>query len=334
MSLLALLAVACGDGPQDSAGALQSRCSSCHVEQAMRHSVSRHAQAARSEVFVALRARAQQAWSAATFCDGCHRPVGGTDDGLGCLTCHASTGNLGRGDGALLLSPDGPVQAGLPSGRAPHSVGGTGFISSADLCGTCHEVQGPGPFRESPFTHWQKSPAGQRNQPCQSCHMPKDGRRVTEHRPRGLLAGADDEVQQWLAEAVDLELRREADDRVVVRITSRLQGHMLPDGASFLRALWLDVRADGAVLDGRRWLSARLFRGAQEVVLPTEADRAESRGLLPGASREERFAVPAGRAITACLRFQRYRPDLLAALGLSLSLAGPEILVRCTPAPE
>ncbi len=163
--------------------------------------------------------------------------------------------------------------------------------------------------------------------------MPKDAG-VTEHRPRGLLAGLDDEVQQWLAEAVDLELSREADDQVVVRITSRLQGHMLPDGASFLRALWLDVRADGTVLGGPRWLSARLFRGTEEVVLPTEADRAEFRGLAPGASRQERFVVPAGRAITACLRFQRYRPDLLQALGLSSSLAGPEILVRCTQTPE
>lgn len=323
----------CGAGPADSARALQGRCATCHVEQAERHAVSRHAQAARSEVFVALRARAQQAWRAAAFCDGCHRPVGGSEAGLGCLTCHASTGNLGRGDGALVLSPDGPVQVGLPSGRAPHSVGGTGFVSSADLCGTCHEVEGPGPFRESQYTHWQKSPAGQRNQTCQSCHMPKrDG--STEHRPRGLLAGSDDEVQQWLAEAVDLELRREAEDQVVVRITSRLQGHMLPDGASFLRALWLDVRVDGVAVDGRRWLSARLFQGEREVVLPTEADRAEPQGLLPGESRQERFVVPVGRALQACLRFQRYRPDLIEALGLPLSLAGPEILVRCTPRPE
>lgn len=327
--LLAVL-LGCQGAEGPSAAELGEACAGCHGDLAAEHAGSAHGEAAQSEVFVALRDRAQLAWKAASFCDGCHRPVGGTAGGLGCLTCHASVGNLGRGDGALIFEPEGPVQTGLPSGRAPHPGVQTGFLQSAELCGTCHDVDGPGPFQESAFSHWQASPAGARNQTCQACHLPRSPGGRTSHRPRGLMRGSDEEVRALLASAVALEPVGRQGGAVVVRVIGRGDGHPVPDGASFLRALWLEARVQGEPVGAPHWLSSRLFAGAREVVLPTEADRAEARGLEPGQARQVRFMVPEGVRVEVCLRFVRYRPDLVAALGLAPEVAGATLVVRCT----
>lgn len=282
-------------------------------------------------MFVALRAEAETELSAGAFCDGCHRPAGGSEAGLGCLTCHAAYGNLGFGQGDLLRDLGGPIRgsAGRP---APHETVASGFLTSADLCGTCHEVEGPAGFTERPFTHWQRSPAAARGVTCQRCHMsstpgrPGDG---VQHRPVGFTRGAPDEVRALIAAALELDLVREPDGAVRVTLTSRAEGHPVPDGASFLRAIWLDLEApEAGWRSDRRWLSARLFAGDREVVLPTRADRIEAHALDPGERRTEVFAPPLG-ALRACVRVQRYRPDLLEALDLDPDLAGPETAALC-----
>jgi hypothetical protein len=321
-----------------SAGSLQGQCLSCHPQQAEAHAASRHGQAATSAVFLALRARAEQTWAAAEFCDGCHLPVGGTESGLGCLTCHASAGNLGRGDGALLFDLDQPIRAAKRTGRSAHAVSETGFLASAELCATCHEVRGPGPFQESVFEHWQKAPAGEGNVTCQDCHMSQvpgvPDEAPVQHRPVGLVGGSDEEIRGLLGSAVDLRIVDRAGGVLTAEIKSLSTGHHLPDGASFLRALWVEVRVHGVVRGERHWLSAGLYAGEQEVVVPTEADRAESRALAPHEVRRLSWSVPDSASAQVCLRFQRYRPEMVSALGLDAALAGPIIEVRCTPGAE
>lgn len=170
--------------------------------------------------------------------------------------------------------------------------------------------------------------------------MPKAGR--TRHRPVGLTGGSPDEVQALLRSALSLRIRSVRGGEVEVEVASRLDGHLAPDGASFVRALWLEVRApalgwasahapDGAPVTGDpRWLSARLFAGDEEVAHPTRADRAEARGLAPGEGRVERFSIPGlAGPIEACLRFRRYRVDVLDALGIPSEEAGPTLDVVC-----
>lgn len=336
-ALAAALAFAgCGEGTGASARSLEAGCAGCHPDHAAQHAASRHARAATSEVFVALRAQAQRAWQAAAFCDGCHLPAGGTEQGLGCLTCHASAGNLGRGDGALIFEPDAPVKSSFASGRAAHAVQQTGFVASADLCGTCHDVEGPGPFVESPFLHWQGSPAAERNETCKDCHLSKtpgapDDEPGHHHRPVGLLSQAQ-AAQRLLEQALALELVSSAQvpgGRVItVELVSRAQGHHVPDGASFLRAIWVEARS-GEWRSTPRWLSARMYAGDVEVALPTAADRAVSNALAPGARRRLSFEVPGAGPAEVCLAFRRYREDMLRALGLPPALAGPKVSVRC-----
>lgn len=325
--LLLLLIPACTGGGR-SAGELADRCEGCHEEAAAEHAASRHAVAATSPVFLALVDEAQRTWKAGAFCLGCHRPAGGTEAGLGCLTCHAAYGDLGPGDGALLLDEGGPVRAAAESGRAPHAVAPGGFLVSADLCGTCHQVEGPGPFREGPLDHWRASPAAARGDTCQRCHM-RSGEGAVTHRPVGLVGGSAAEVQALLSSAVRLSVAGEGDEAVAT-LTAVADGHPTPDGGSFLRAVWLDLEVDGAVV-ATSWLSARLMAGAREVVLPTEADRAEPRGLAPGEVRSLR--APAGARARACLRFQRYPPALVEVLGLEPAEAGPVVDVACAEYP-
>ena len=123
LCLLGGLLAACETelGPR-SAGANAADCATCHADHGAEHAASRHAQAGRSELFVALRERAEAERALGGFCDGCHRPA--SDDGLDCLSCHAAVGSTGVGEGTLLLDPAGPVRG--PTGRAasgaPHDL--------------------------------------------------------------------------------------------------------------------------------------------------------------------------------------------------------------------
>ncbi len=152
---------------------------------------------------------------------------------------------------------------------------------------------------------------------------------VVQHRPVGLVGGSDDEIRGLLASAVELRIVERGDGVLSVDIDSRSTGHHMPDGASFLRALWVQASVDGVLLPEVHWLSAALYAGEQEVVLPTDADRAESRALVPLEVRRLSWLVPDGVQVRVCLRFQRYRPEMLRALGLDAELAGPVIEVVC-----
>jgi len=81
-------------------------------------------------------------------------------------------------------------------------------------------------------------------------------------------------------------------------------GHHFPDGASFLR----DVEIVAG--EQRIPLGAQLFRDGAPVVLPTDADRVELRGVEAGTARVE--TVQADRV---CIEV-RVRRDVVEALHL------------------
>jgi hypothetical protein len=227
-------------------------------------------------VFIALRDRAQT-----DFCDSCHRPIT-------CVDCHTAVGNEAVRNGLMLWDEDGPVRG--PSGiapGAPHATVRSEYLSSSDLCGTCHDVAGPAGFSESTYTHWSMSPAAQRNLTCSDCH--------DTHR-RAVRYG----------EGVRLSL---ADGTLTIDHTEG--GHHFPDGASFLRDVDVVVFGGGDELR-RIPLAAELLRDEAPVVLPTDADQVMLRGVEAGATRIE--TEPG--AERACVEVRRIRPPLLDALQL------------------
>src|SRR5690606_3752475 len=89
--------------------------------------------------------------------------------------------------------------------------------------------------------------------------------------------------------------------RVEVVIENRAEGHDLPDGASFLREMWvsLEVEVSGAVVfasgieDAEApWLSSRIARNGEEVVLPTDGDTVVAHAVPAKSSRSVHFEVP------------------------------------------
>lgn len=303
----------CAPGLEErSAGALADRCEGCHPVQADEHGASRHAQAATSPLFEVLREKSD----AEALCDGCHRPS--APDGIVCVDCHAAAGNFAVENGEVILDLDGPVRGptGVVDPQAPHETRRSSYLSSADLCGTCHQVEGPGVFQESPYTHWAASGAP----PCQSCHFTPRAPATIADLPRlepragrsHRAAGPDDPPEAAAAlygGGAKLELVPGG-----VEIDNRGGGHHFPDGASFLRQLDVVVTARG-VETLRVGLAAELVAWDRP---------ARIRG------------VPAGEVVRldaagdrACFERRRYRPDLLTSLGLDPALAGAPTTFGC-----
>jgi hypothetical protein len=313
------------------------------------------------ELYTTLRDRSDPRTRA--FCDSCHRPQVGTSEGLSCESCHSAVGNSATVNALLRWDRSAP----LASARADsvmtngHRTRFHGFLSSSELCGTCHEVQGPGAFRETPFTEWQRSPAAQTQTTCVHCHgSPSPGRPAE----RPLLAAATDPATptplrartdhhfigpdeddpavaaRLLAASAALTVAREGSNAVVT-VTSMVAGHSLPTGVRAVRELWLEL----SVLDAsgqRRVLSGALaddqsfianepvaredFHDELSAGLPTEASIVRVRALEPGASRTVRFAVEAGTTVVrARLLYRAQSAALRRALGLSPPAAPMEI---------
>jgi len=342
-ALFALLA-GCADGlDHRSAGALAGECARCHEDQAKALAASRHAFASTSPVFIALRAEAirERGADMEGFCNGCHLP----EPGITCVTCHAASGNRGTKNGLLIVDLDGPVRGPFdhPDSAAPHDVRVSGFIESSDLCGTCHDVDGPPGFHERPFEHWTRSPAASRGVICQTCHMgPVPGdptatrrtgsaaslpdlpvRSLSEHHPIGL---DDDDPVPLMSAALRLSIEVASPSLVNVRVENKGDGHPLPVGASFLREIWVSLSVDDLAIEGApRWLSTRLTKNGVEVASPSGATEQIDNAIPPLGMRTFAIpaAVPAGARIQACVRFRRYRPDLIDQLGVSRDEIGP-----------
>ena len=253
-------------------------CAGCHVNQYEQWRSSHHASSGVEPAFLALlpRVEAAQGTLARARCETCHSPGLGDAHGIGCPSCHLATGNRGTQNGALVVDLDGPV-ATAHDVKAPHPTRQGGFLRASELCGTCHEVHGPGALDEPTFTEFQAT-----NPPaevtCAGCHL-------VDHRMVGLS-------EATLAQA--LELRWTSREVTVRNVGAR---HRVPTGMTALRQVWVEVTVDGGVvrvLD----LGAEVRPGPSFV----DADAITPRGLQFG---EARSWTSDGVITGAVLRFSR-----------------------------
>lgn len=285
-----------------SVGAHAGDCGDCHADQAAALDASAHGSST-TALFRALEADAP----AAAACASCHRPAApAVHAGLDCTTCHAAVGNAGVGGGAVALDLRGPVRGPTGAPGGPHDSAQSAFLTDAELCGTCHEVDGPPGFVETTFSEWQESPAAAAGQGCLSCHF-------DDHRLIGLQADG----AALIARTLHLTTTEDG-----VLLTNLNQGHAVPTGAAWGRDLRLRFDTGQSLP-----LSPRLRRDGHPVDLPLDADQVEGRALPAGGALAA--AWPAG-AREACLLFSPVAPAVAGALGLR----APEVeVVGCVARP-
>ncbi|MFO0606236.1 MAG: hypothetical protein U0324_23885 [Polyangiales bacterium] len=258
--LLALALTGCGAAPVAEARP-DAECATCHAGHAAAFATSAHARAAESELFRALAARADA--PTRSFCDRCHAPHKAPGErGVGCVTCHAAVGTRGVSNGRLVAGDPDVMLGGFDAiPTAAHGSRRAAFTRSADLCGACHEVAGPGALVETPYSEWSRSPAAAVGVTCADCHMastpgtsaarPQEPA-ATGGPPRPLSDHAfvgpeHPRAGELLGRAAAIELavhgRDAASIDVAVTVVNRNSAHALPSGARFAREVWVEVAA-------------------------------------------------------------------------------------------
>lgn len=311
-------------------------CVGCHRSISERHGLSAHAKAEDSPVFTALRGRASP--EARAFCDRCHSPRHDRGErGVGCLACHSVVGNQGTANARFIEGDEDAVQGptGATGAAAGHRTMRQPFVTSAELCGTCHEVAGGGAFVETPYTEWSRSPAHDQGLACATCHMAKVPGDPTSGFARGAIATGVPERDigdhafaaadgGLLDHSASLALDRTG-DRTTITLTNRNRGHALPAGARFIRRLTLvATSSDGA---SQSWdLGDRMLLGGRETFDALAADGHEVRALDAAAART--FAFDATGAIDVKLVYRSYDDRLLEALALDRSLSSPRVIAE------
>lgn len=193
--------------------------------------------------------------------------LSGERDGIGCMVCHRmldgslltppseailANAQLVLADGAEAQTRRGPYTY-LPGSEPMHPTVQDPFISSAALCGSCHDIHNPlhDGFRgavptgrrfaiERTYSEWLNSAYAGRGETCQDCHMPEVAARAAgdgEVRPtmnRHDLAGGS--VWQPLAIA---EMVRAIDPEAA----GHLEAGSMRARAMLERAARLEIRA-------------------------------------------------------------------------------------------
>lgn len=343
----------------ENAATSVAQCASCHPDHVRDHSASRHARAAMGELYTALRDRGDA--RTRSFCDSCHRPAVGTTEGLSCESCHRAVGNSAPLNALLRWDRSAPLSSARNDAvpTSGHRTRFHGFLPSSELCGTCHEVQGPGAFRETPFTEWQRSPAAQSNITCVQCHgsptpgrptdrpmlpaasdprAPSPPRPRTDHRFVGPDESDPAVAERLLRDSAAIVITREGNE-AVVSITSRVMGHSLPTGVRAVRELWLELSVidasgtqrivSGALDQTQNFvrdepLAREEFHDELSDALPTLANIIRVRALEAGATRTVRFVPePTTARVRARLRYRAQSPRLRAMLGLNTPAPAP-----------
>jgi len=329
-TLLIVLCAACSVAPTLPHGADATSCGTCHARQFETWKSSAHARGTASPVFQALLPKVEAAWGEAARqqCVSCHSPGHGGDDGVSCVSCHAATGNRGEKNGALVVDLERPLASTKTQlQNDAHAVAPRGLLTSASLCGTCHEVHGPGLFDERTLSEFRSSDG---EDSCLSCHGVggADGHRFAGvdpawGAPPSERAEADVRARELWAKGLELTVEP-AGQGVRVTLTNQAR-HSVPTGVAMLRDVWVDLEVrdtKGSVLVVPRLLELRatLEREGVPVALITDATRVGSGALAPNASRSMNWSRAAGASgaleIHAVVRARAVRSDVLEALGL------------------
>lgn len=342
IALLVMFAAGCApstDAPLPL-GSESAACGSCHEDHLDEHATSPHGLSARSPILEAMLPEVEAEWGAFArdTCEGCHAPEHDpADDGITCVSCHAAIGNHAERDGQIALDTTRPIAGPFGDAEASpaHATRQSEFLMSASLCGTCHEITGPGLVDEPTLTEFRASPQAAAGMTCLDCHMP-DGperpisndservRRTSSHRFVGFdppwgaspeeAAAAAERTRTLLAAALELRIEP-AEGGVDVVVRNVGAGHSVPTGATFLRDLWVDVTVGGRELLRVITLGDQPMRGTVPVPLLTRADHVEPGSLAPG--EERRVFVESAEPVVAELRGRAVREEVLTALELN-----------------
>jgi hypothetical protein len=205
-------------------------------------------------------------------CNGCHAPLAfmagdippprpamnsRANESVSCDVCHTMTGYQGDVPYNFnYISTPGETKFGPKKNiDSPHHLSEYNeFITSTELCGTCHNERSPyGAWVKSTQLEWQESPYSKRGVRCQDCHAPRawarssimsDEDSVAQH----LFHGAHDPGK--LAGSVEIRMHpaeREVSpgDEVELRVQlyNAKAGHKIPTGSVEDRIMWLHVTA-------------------------------------------------------------------------------------------
>ncbi len=194
----------------DPTPAAPDACGHCHQDYFQQWSGSAHARAAVNRRFLNLydggdaQGNQDVGWSllrdhpgGAGVCQSCHAPSISTENltedirtaqgvermGVHCDFCHKVNGvceqsQLGWAHGQYALRLLRPEQGQLVFGPRTDALGADNAHSpihqQSDFCAACHEGTLFGVPVYSTWSEWRESPAAQRQENCQSCHMKPD----------------------------------------------------------------------------------------------------------------------------------------------------------------
>lgn len=227
------------------------------------------------------------------------------------MSCHGAVGNRGEKNGALVVDVDQPLSSRAKSfTNAAHEVAPRGLLTNASLCGTCHEVHGPGLFDERTLTEFRQTGG---DDSCLGCHE------ATGHRFAGVdpawgesadvRAQADERARTLWMKGLELSVvEGETDVVITVKNVTR---HAVPTGVAVLRDVWVDVETADERHEVMN-LRARPLRDGVEVPLITDATQVVSGALEAGATR----SVTVPRPTRVVLRARAIRDDVLRALAV------------------
>lgn len=296
-----------------------SECGTCHTQQRDEWSASRHALSGQSPAFTAYLPRVEASWgrNARAQCEACHQPGHAEEAFVGCASCHLAVGNRGDANGAMVVDVTAPVATRNAGVRAPHTVSQRRFFDAPNLCGTCHEVKGPGHLDEPTLTEFFESPA-EAGQTCTSCHF-DEGHRFVGLSPAWGASQVEREratrrSTALLARALKLEVRDSE-----VRLTNTGAAHGVPTGMTSVREIWVEV---SYVLNGETVSARVLDLGAKlegadgrDVAVFTDAQRIVSRSLKFNETRA--WVAPVGATgLSAVIKARAIRGETVRALEL------------------
>lgn len=295
-----------------------SECGTCHTKQKDEWSSSRHALSGQSPVFVALLPKVEASWgrNARAQCEACHQPGHVDEKFIGCASCHLAVGNRGDSNGQLVVDVNAPVATRNAPKNAPHTLTNRRFFAAPNLCGTCHEVKGPGHLDEPTLTEFFASPT-EAGQTCTNCHFDEGHRFVGLSPAWGLSKSERDEATKRSEQLLSRALKLVVTEREVT-ITNVGAAHGVPTGMTAVRDVWVEVTF---MLNGERVVQRVLELGAKlegangDVALFTDATKITSRSLKFNESRS--WTAPVGASeVKAVINARAIREETLRALGL------------------
>lgn len=260
-------------------------CAKCHGAIAREHDTSLHARS-----FVDASFQRGYAIEPEAFCRSCHAPESAPANepdafarshGVACVSCHVPAG--GASD-AVVTAPSTHERATRP----PHAVTRVADFGTR-ACTSCHDFAFPGADALGDKGRMQKTArehamSSARDQACTSCHM----KRSEGHASHRFAVASD---RNLLAGSLDVQIAREADDRVRFVVSANGVGHAFPTGDLF-RRLVLRVHTPRGTIENA---FERHFRAQRDPANPSApAVRFETIDTRLSPSRTVTLKAPAG----------------------------------------